>query len=138
MDISAVRSELAAVIQDHPQEELNVYDTVPDNIVVPAVVLVPRSPHVEYHQAMGAVGGAFTRLNYDVLLLVQRVAEGYAQDMLDAYASGDNSIPALVEADQTLGGTVEMVTVTECRDYGLVTFGEVLYLGARFTTEIYG
>jgi hypothetical protein len=59
-----------------------------------------------------------------------------AQNSLDSYIVGDNSVKAAIEADRTLGGAANTCRVTEMRNYGAIAYGDQLYLGCEFVVEV--
>jgi hypothetical protein len=69
-------------------------------------------------------------------LLVGRADDRAAQNKLDAFLVGANSIKAAVEADRTLGGTANTCRVTEMSNYASMNVGETVYLAAQFTVEV--
>jgi hypothetical protein len=58
---------------------------------------------------------------------------------LDAYVSstGSSSIKLAIESDKTLNGKAFDLRVTDSRNYGELTVGEVTYLSAEFTVLCY-
>ena len=114
-----------------------VYSTVPGRVVAPCAVVVPGRPIAGYHQSMAGAGGQLIRFSFDVLAIVQSMAEEYNQDALDALISGPASVPAAIEADTTLNGSALTSQVTQATDYGVVDFGDSAYIGARFAVEVY-
>jgi hypothetical protein len=74
-----------------------------------------------------------------VSVIVGRVDERTAQNKLDAFVSstGSSSIKLAVESDKTLGGNAFDCRVTEMRNYGELTIGDVIYLSAEFTVLCY-
>jgi hypothetical protein len=74
-----------------------------------------------------------------ISVIVGRVDERTAQNNLDAYVSstGFSSIKLAVESDKTLGGKAYDCRITEMRNYGQLTIGDVIYLTAEFTLLCY-
>tara|TARA_R110000868_G_scaffold121118_4_gene321423 strand:+ start:1900 stop:2307 length:408 start_codon:yes stop_codon:yes gene_type:complete len=107
---------------------------VPDDPKPPVAIVLPQS--VTYDNAFGA---GMTTYNFSVLLLVSRVSERTGQDTLDSWVSstGSNSIKLAIESDKTLGGTAYDVRVSEVRNYGEVTAGDVNYFSAEFIILCY-
>jgi hypothetical protein len=114
-----------------------VYDTVPGRVVAPCAVVVPGRPIAGYHESMNGQGGQLIRFSFDILAIVQAMAEEYNQDALDALISGAASVPVALEADPTLGGVSAAVVCTSATDYGMIRFSDTEYVGARFNTEVY-
>jgi len=107
---------------------------VPDDPKPPVAIVLPQS--VTYDNAFHA---GMTTYNFSVLLLVSRVSERTGQDTLDSWVSstGSNSIKLAIESDKTLGGTAYDVRVSEVRNYGEVTAGDVNYFSAEFIILCY-
>lgn len=112
---------------------LTPYDTVPDNPVPPFAAIIPSG--IQYDAGMSDAGHTYT---FAVLVVVGRVAEGIAQDALDAYcdATGASSIRAAIRGDRTLSGSAYDCRVTEMRNYQQLAIGEITYLGAEFVVEV--
>tara|TARA_R110000822_G_scaffold295721_2_gene417956 strand:+ start:4488 stop:4907 length:420 start_codon:yes stop_codon:yes gene_type:complete len=133
---SAIRDGLAVRLRTL-DTFLVVHSTVPGATVAPCAVIVPGSPIAGYHESMQGSGGQLIQFNFDVLALVQAMAEEYNQDTLDALISGADSVPSAIEADQTLGGVSAAVVCTAAVDYGSIRFADSEYVGARFKIEVY-
>lgn len=113
---------------------LRTADTVPDNPNPPIAIVLPQS--VQYDNAFQH---GMNTYNFSVLVIVQRPAERSAQNALDAFVSGtgNNSIKRAIESDKTLGGKAFDVRVTDLRNYGDVTIGEINYFSAEFIVLCY-
>jgi len=114
--------------------------TIPGLRVSSTFLDAPRPPvamvlpdRVDYD--LNANRGADTFI-FQISLLVGRADERSAQDKMDTYVVGTNSVKAAVEADRTLGGIADTCRVTEMRNYAQVTVGEVVYLGLEFEVEV--
>lgn len=115
---------------------LRVYATVPDKPELPAAIIRPL--RMDYQQSMGS-GGA-NRVPFEIVLLVSLGAGNErAQDLLDAYLdeSGASSIKAAIEGDKTLAGTVHTLHVAGWRDYGMIDWAGVTFLGVRIDVEVW-
>jgi hypothetical protein len=95
-----------------------------------ALVLPDR---IEYD--LNANRGADT-LFFTVQVIVTRANERQAQVTLDKFTVGADSIKDAIEADRTLGGKADTCRVTELRNYGQITIGDVLYLGFELEVEV--
>lgn len=101
----------------------------------PAIHVFPE--RVDYH---GAMQNGLERNRYTVQAFVGFTSDQGAQKKLDRMLepSGVMSVKAAVEADATLGGVVEHVTVTEATGYRIYALegarGPVL--GCEWTVEI--
>ena len=108
--------------------------TVPDNPNPPIAVILPQG--VEYDNTFGRGMNTYT---FAVTVIVGRVSERSGQNSLDAYVSstGSASIKLAIESDKTLNGKALDLRVTDSRNYGELTVGEVTYLSAEFTVLCY-
>lgn len=108
--------------------------TMPDNPNPPIAIVVPNNVSFDDTFKRGMQTYAFT-----VLLVVGRADERTAQNNLDAYVSstGSSSVKLAIESDKKLGGYAFDTRVTEMRNYGQISIGEVTYLSAEFTVLCY-
>jgi hypothetical protein len=108
--------------------------TIPDNPSPPIAVILPQG--VEYDNTFGRGMNTYT---FAVTVIVGRVSERSGQNALDAYVSstGSSSIKLAIESDKTLNGKAFDLRVTDSRNYGELTVGEVTYLSAEFTVLCY-
>lgn len=108
--------------------------TVPDNPNPPIAIILPQG--VEYDNTFGRGMNTYT---FAVTVIVGRVSERSGQNALDAYVSstGSSSIKLAIESDKTLNGKAFDLRVTDSRNYGELTVGEVTYLSAEFTVLCY-
>ena len=113
---------------------LRVAATQPDNPNPPLAVVIPDG--TKYDDTFGR---GMDTTTFRIILIVSRAAEKQAQNSLDAYCAttGTTSIKAAVEGDKTLGGTVFDCRVTEMRNYGQISVGDVTYLGCEFVILTY-
>ncbi len=113
---------------------LRVYDTVPDGLIPPALVIGQLSLEWDLVFKRGADSA-----NVDLILIAGRMSDRAAQDYLDSFltASGANSIKTLIETDQTLDGTVTSVRCVTATPVSLTVAG-VEMLAYRFTVELWG
>lgn len=131
--VSGVRSGLQTRLQTI--SGLNAYANAPGTVTVPAAVVIPASPAIEWDETM-ARGSDL--MSFAVLVLVARTTDGLAQDHLDPYlaGSGSTSIKAAIEGDGTLGGAADWTHVTSVSTYGDIDYNGISYLGARFNVEV--
>lgn len=114
---------------------LSAYATAPGQINVPAGVVAPGRPLVEFDEAFGSGGPDDYRLV--VMVLVQFADNPMAQEQLDAYLPrGSGCVKTAVEADGTLGGLVSYTWVARLAEYGPIDWAGVTYLGAVFDVEV--
>ena len=113
---------------------LRVYDTVPDGLMPPALVVGQLSIEWDLVFARGADSASV-----DLILIAGRMSDRAAQDYLDGLltATGNNSIKTKIEADQTLGGTVSSVRCVSAVPVA-VTVAGVEMLAYRFSVELWG
>lgn len=130
--ISELRTGLAANLATI--SGLRTSATIPDNPSPPIAVILPQG--VEYDNTFGRGMNTYT---FAVTVIVGRVSERSGQNALDAYVSstGSASIKLAIESDKTLNGKAFDLRVTDSRNYGELTVGEVTYLSAEFTVLCY-
>lgn len=131
MTPSTVRDKLKAAVNI---TGLRVYDTVPDGLIPPALVIGQLSIEWDLVFARGADSATV-----DLILIAGRMSDRAAQDYLDSFltATGTNSIKTKVEADQTLGGSVSSVRVVSATPISLTVAG-VEMLAYRFAVALWG
>jgi hypothetical protein len=108
--------------------------------VSPTMLDAPRPPvamvypdAIEYD--LNANRGADT-FTFIVYVLVGRADDRTAQNRLDGYIVGDESVKTAIEADRTLGGAANTCRVAAMRNYQQTTVGDVVYLSAEFEVEV--
>lgn len=113
---------------------LRVSDFQPDNINPPVAIVFPIS--VNYDDTFQRGMQTYT---FSVQVIVGRVSERSGQNSIDAYVSstGVNSIKLAIESNKTLSGKAFDLRVTDMRNYGELTVGEVNYLSAEFVVLCY-
>ncbi len=113
---------------------LRAFDYMPE-VIAPPTAIVQLPEGINYDLTFGR--GADT---YDlrVLLLVAKGTDRAASANLAGYlnAAGPTSVKAAVEADDTLGGLVDVANVKRARGVGSYTVAGVEYLGATFDVEV--
>jgi hypothetical protein len=97
----------------------------------PQAIIMPLRVDYDLNARRGA-----DEYQFVVTLMVGRADSRSAQNELDPYIVGEGSVKAAIEADRTLGGKVNTCRVTEMRNYGAISYGEVLYLGCEFVVEV--
>ena len=110
---------------------LRTSSTVPDAPRPPIAVVMPDRVVYDLNARRGADTFLFT-----IILLVGRADDRAAQNNLDTYIVGPNSIKAAIEADRTLGGVANTCRVTEMNNYASMMIGETVYLAANFAVEV--
>lgn len=133
MDYAAVRDALARALEGDDRL-VAVHATVPEKVTAPSAAIVPGEPVIEFHRTAHGVRGAVHRLVFDVIVFAARFDSAHGQDTLDGFLS---TLPDLIEADQTLGGTAEVAVVTDATNYGLVTIADSSFVGCRIGVEVY-
>jgi hypothetical protein len=108
--------------------------TIPDNPNPPIALISPNTVQFDDVFKRG-----MQTYSFNVLLIVGRADERSAQNSLDAYcaSTGSSSIKLAIESDKSLGGKVFDTRVTEMRNYGQLSIGEVIYLSAEFSVICY-
>ncbi len=135
-DYTAIRSGLAARLETI-DIFLTVHATVPGRIAAPAAVVVPGRPVATYHESMSGAAGSLTMFRFELVCAVQSMAEQFAQDRLDDLISGTKAVTTAIDADPTLGGAAITSQVTQAVDYGVISFADTEYVGARMLVEVY-
>lgn len=128
--LSQIRDALAASMAGVAGLRTSAF--VPDNPRPPIAVVMPERIVFDTNAGRGLDSYTFV-----VTLLVGRADDRAAQLNLDKFIVGSGSIKTAIEADRTLGGTVQTCRVTEMANYQSVPVGETLLLGAQFTVEVY-
>ena len=130
MSLSDIRAGLADNLETIAG--IRVYEEVPDNPVMPCAVI--QLTDVAYDVAFQR--GA-TNYTFVIHLIVVRTTERRAQEKLDRFIdNGARSVKTAVESDLDLAGSAFDVTVTELRDIGPTTIGDVNYLAAKFVATV--
>jgi hypothetical protein len=113
---------------------LRVSDFQPDNINPPVAIVFPIS--VNYDDTFQRGMQTYT---FSVQIIVGRQSERSGQNSIDAYCSstGASSIKLAIESNKTLSGKAFDLRVTDMRNYGELTVGEVNYLSAEFVVLCY-
>ena len=130
--LTAIRTALKDTIEA-AVTDVQGYDTVPESINVPAVVVAPRT--TDFGRAFGRGQDAYS---FDVIVLVGRADDTLAQLALDPYVNGfgSSSIRQAIFNARDLGIGVD-ASVTGMADYGATyTFGSIDYVGARLTVDV--
>jgi len=113
---------------------LNVYDTIPDSIIVPcAIVGMPST--IEYDFAFRS---PVAKMQIPVRVYTGPVLEQEAQTILDDYVSADgvSSVRAAIDLDPTLGAVAQTTRVLQAQGYGAYEMAGVQYLGVEFLLEV--
>lgn len=133
-NLDQLRADLAAYLTT-ALPTLEVHSFARGSINPPAIVVTPSpGPFLDYRVTFD------NALNYTMrLVLLASMADaetGTAQ--LDAMLdfTGPASIVAALEADPTLGGTVDFAVPTIAQRYGALAYGGVDYLGCELMIEI--
>jgi hypothetical protein len=106
---------------------------IPDNPNPPQAVIGLES--ILYDQASG---NGLVLYNFQVTVLVGRVSDRFAQRRADEYSDvGAGGIKEAIESDPTLGGVAADTRVVQLDSIGTVSLGEVIYLAADFTVQVY-
>lgn len=113
---------------------LRVESYVADQINPPQAVVGP--PNIEDYRL--AFNRGTWQLRPQVYILVSGALDRVGQEALATYAdvSGDNSIPAAIEGDRTLGGVVDDCVVDSFRVLALEEVGAIGYYGGVFELRV--
>ena len=132
--VSEVKAAIAAKLGTI--SGLRSYDRQPDQVNVP--MAFPSLRSVEYH---GAMGNGLVTQTYDITVIVGRAAERSAERLLDTYLSfGSGGVRYALEADRTLGGTVDSSIVESVGNIQTIDANDTTYLAVdfRFVAETRG
>lgn len=129
MSLAEIRAGLATNLATI--RGLRVAPEIPDNPSPPVAIIMLQSVNYDLSMHRGA-----TTYNFQVTVLVGRVAEREAQRRLDAYISpGASSIKEAIESDRTLNGSAFDCRVTDMSDISTVVL-EQTYLSATFSVQV--
>jgi len=132
MNIGAIRSAFVDVLSQ--LDGLNVYEFIPDNPVVPAVVVSPDTISFDSDFDDSASG------TFVLTILTPSVNTENGQSILDDFlATTGQTIRAKIADNNTLNGTVDSVRVTSMRNYGTRTLADqgTKYHTAQFVCEVF-
>lgn len=132
--LKSIRDALKTTIETNITS-LRVYDTVPEAVELPAVVVQPISS--DFDQAMGR---GTDRWDFDLIVLVSWGDSDLAQDQLDAYVSGagTDSIRQVIFQNKTLGLADVDAHVSGLNDYGVqFQAASIDHLGATLQLIVY-
>ena len=136
MDVQAIRDGLQARLATIAG--LRPFDVVPGEVPVPAAIVVPEDPFIDYLQAMQ--GGAVV-LNFRITLLAGRATDRTAQDLLDQYLSAgtdaEKSVFNALRGDKTLGGAASDCIPFEAGDYGTTDVNGTSYYKADVRVRVH-
>ena len=111
MNVATVRAAMATALDTIPNVQVNAYVQAQPN--PPGIQIIP--PGCVYDYSMGATNQGLSNWTFVVQGFVALNTDIGAQKTLDLMCnpSGPSSVKAALEADLTLGGTVEKLRVTE-------------------------
>ena len=129
MNVHDVRAALAEAVRSIDGMRSSAF--VPTKVVPPMAVVSVGSGTYDDDTSGGMT------LALGLLVLVSRSDDRTAQAKLDDYItpSGDRSVKAAIEADLTLGGTVDSVAVVGWGDPAEFEVGGTSYVGVEFDVE---
>jgi len=111
---------------------IRVYEEVPDSPALPCAVI--QLQEVDYDVTFQR---GMTNYTFIVHLVVVRTTERRAQQKLDQFIdAGARSVKTAIQSDSTLGGSAFDVRVTELRDIGPTTIGDIQYMSAKFAVTV--
>lgn len=113
--LATIRERLGQVIEDGVQEEIFVYQNIPDLLQFPAVIIRPDSADFA-----GAMSRGEDCWKLDLFIIVGRVDTEGAAEALDEFigGSGLSSIRTAIENDYSLGLDDTSVFVRGVKGYG--------------------
>lgn len=110
---------------------LRVSATMPDSPRPPLAMVYPDTISYDLNANRGA-----DLYTFIVTVIVSRADDRSAQNNLDRYAVGDDSVKTAIERDRSLGGVVNTCRVVEMRNYQVILVGDVNYLAVEFEVEV--
>jgi len=129
MSVGLLRTALAEQLSSI--DGLRVSEVMVDAPRPPQAIVTPLRLDYDLNARRGA-----DEYQFVVTVMVGRADSRSAQNSLDDYIVGENSVKAAIEADRTLGGAANTCRVTEMRNYGAIAYGDQLYLGCEFVVEV--
>jgi hypothetical protein len=129
MSVGRLREALAEQLSSI--QGLRVSQVMVDAPRPPQAIVTPLRVDYDLNARRGA-----DEYQFVVTVMVGRADSRTAQNSLDDYIVGENSVKAAIEADRTLGGAANTCRVTEMRNYGAIAYGDQLYLGCEFVVEV--
>lgn len=134
--MAATLSEIRVAIKDTLDSlgDFNAYALEPAAPKYPAGWCFPGSPAASYHQTFGDA----TTWNMRVTVAVAAGDVGRSQSNIDPYLAptGSRSIKALLEADPSLGGVVDSLSVKGIVAYGALDIAGTSAVAATFDIEV--
>lgn len=130
--VTGIRTGLASTLGSIKGLRTAAY--IPEDPKPPIAVVMAPNISYDLSFARGMDSYSFT-----VMVIVGRVSDRTAQATLDAFCNpvGAFSVKAAIHSDPTLGGACQNARVTEMTNYGSVAIGDVEYLSAEFTVQVY-
>lgn len=101
---------------------------ITDSVAVPAAVVQPEEPFVQYLQTMGREA----LYSFSITLLYLAVNKDSAQRELAGHLAPDSALITALEQSVDDG----VVTVVEARDMGTYEVGAVRYFGAKLIVQV--
>lgn len=131
MSISGIRAGLASNLS--AISGLRVSEEIPDQANPPVAIISLND--ITYD---GAMNQGLTTFNFNVQLIVTRMAERRAQAKLDLYSepTGELSVKSAIESDRTLNGNASDVRVESRPNVGSLQVNDQDYLAADFVVTV--
>lgn len=133
--LANIRAALAKTIEDYVQDEIYVYQNVPDDLEYPALVIRPEEANFA-----GAMKRGDDVWKIDLYLVMSRADNENAQDILDDFATsgGLNSIRQAIDDNDSLGLDDTTAFVRALKGYGgEFETARVRHIGAIFKVEVH-
>lgn len=130
--VTGIRTGLASTLGSIKGLRTAAY--IPEDPKPPIAVVM--APNISYDLSFQRGMDSYS---FTVMVIVGRVSDRTAQATLDAFCNpvGAFSVKAAIHSDPTLGGACQNARVTEMTNYGSVAIGDVEYLSAEFTVQVY-
>lgn len=139
MDIAHVRAALADAARAAAGDTgLTCLGYVPDAVTGPC--FFAGEVAIDYTSEANTFGHGVNDLEVTCRILVPRADDKTGQALLDAFLSGGhrNSLRDALEADPTLAGECEDVSVQRVQGYGPYDIGAAKYVGAELVVRVLG
>ena len=130
---SQVKDGLKVAIETIPG--LRAFDYQPEQVNPPFAW--PTLDEIRYHETGMGSGGVV--MDFTVTVVVFRQSERVAQEALDKFTafSGAQSLRSAIEADRTLGGVCDDLTVGSASNFTNIDANDTLYLTMDFKVTVY-
>jgi hypothetical protein len=132
MDLSAVMDEAALVLEGLSGLRVSAW---PVGSVSPPAGIVSYPDGITYDETYGRGTDRIDQLT--MTLVVGKVTERAARDLVAAYSAGDGELSVKAACEAHAWTSCDDLTVSRC-EFDIVTIGAVQYLAATFYADVLG